>query len=116
MVEKLCQKCGEEFSSKHSGRPKVYCSTTCRRAAEFELRPLHRSIAKLKRSAENLRGWIRAGDDTYIWGWGRPTEALPAVEKELAEARAELANILGKSESKRLDGSKHRLHSPATVR
>jgi hypothetical protein len=51
-----CRKCGQRLpAASGPGRPALYCSTGCRRAAEYELR---RVQAALERAEESLR-WHR---------------------------------------------------------
>ena len=52
MTEKLCLKCRTPLTPTAVGRPSRYCSTGCRRAAEFELRRLQRHLERLERQRE----------------------------------------------------------------
>ena len=53
MVEKLCLKCRKPLES-HGRRPAAdYCSTGCRRAAEFELRRIQRHLERLEAQRES---------------------------------------------------------------
>ena len=48
--------CGQPLEEKSgAGRPATYCSTSCRRAAEFEIRRLDKLLARLEDSLVNLR-------------------------------------------------------------
>lgn len=38
-----CRRCGGDVVQSGSGRPKVYCSSACRRSAEFEIRRVSRA-------------------------------------------------------------------------
>ena len=53
MARETCLKCGEPLQQPATGRPAVYCSTGCRRAAEYELR-------RLQRHLEAVEGELRA--------------------------------------------------------
>ena len=48
MAEKLCLKCRTPLTPTATGRPPSYCSTGCRRAAEYELRRIQRHLERLE--------------------------------------------------------------------
>ncbi len=51
-----CPKCGAPIPDAGGpGRPKIFCSTGCRRLAEYEIRRLNETIGKLEDSARSLR-------------------------------------------------------------
>ncbi|MFN2488797.1 MAG: hypothetical protein ABR529_03470 [Actinomycetota bacterium] len=50
-----CVKCGRELERAATGRPKRYCGTPCRRAAEFELRRIQRQIEDLEHMERTWR-------------------------------------------------------------
>jgi len=61
-----CPKCGGEVPSHEGrGRPSVYCSATCRRLAELEIRRLQRLLEGLerRRSSARLNGWRKDVED-----------------------------------------------------
>ena len=48
--------CGQPLEQKSgAGRPAKYCSTACRRAAEFEIRRIDKLLARLEDRLVNLR-------------------------------------------------------------
>ena len=53
MVEKLCLKCRKPLKPTGVGRPPSYCSTGCRRAAEYELRRIQRHLERLEAQRES---------------------------------------------------------------
>lgn len=60
-----CPKCGGEVQGHEGrGRPSVYCSATCRRLAELEIRRLQRLLEALekRRSLARLNGWRKDVD------------------------------------------------------
>ncbi len=62
-----CPKCGSDVpQSGGVGRPYTYCSTACRRAAEYELRRLQKALEEVEEQARWCRlGWHgRRGTDT----------------------------------------------------
>ena len=53
MVEKFCLKCRTPLTPTAVGRPPSYCSTGCRRAAEYELRRIQRHLERLEAQRES---------------------------------------------------------------
>ena len=48
--------CGQPLTrAAGAGRPAKYCSTACRRAAEFEIRRIYKLLARLEDRLVNLR-------------------------------------------------------------
>lgn len=94
MTEKpTCLKCGRELEdSARSGRPRSWCSTGCRRAAEYELRRLSRRLQALEERASALRHSRDSGRRDWL---GRThAEALGDVEAEVREAEGRLRLLL----------------------
>jgi hypothetical protein len=54
MAEKRCVKCERPLKPTGVGRPPSYCSTGCRRAAEYELRRIQRHLERLEAQRESL--------------------------------------------------------------
>jgi hypothetical protein len=51
-----CLKCGAPLeASNGKGRPKAYCSTACRRAAEMEIKRADQRLGALENDAQNYR-------------------------------------------------------------
>lgn len=79
-----CLKCGAPLETgSGKGRPKAYCSTACRRSAEYEIRRVDQRLAALELDAQN----IRLGRMMILSG--RETEKIE-VEIGLLEARLKL--------------------------
>jgi hypothetical protein len=53
MAGKLCLKCRAPLTPTDVGRPPTYCSTGCRRAAEYELRRIQRHLERLEAQRES---------------------------------------------------------------
>lgn len=93
-----CPTCGREVSQrKKTGRPKSYCSTSCRRSAALEVTRLQRRLTKLedglskaKRDAE--RGYS-FGARVDVFGRG-PQLALADLLADIAEARRRLKSLV----------------------
>ena len=99
-MEKLmkCQTCGTEIEKPATGRPKRYCSTACRRVAEFEIRRLNKRIGRLEERFDDESEQVDAPtpwDDVY----GRnPAARLAAVEKLIRRAETRLKTLLTAAE------------------
>lgn len=79
-----CIKCGAPVHQPATGRPKSYCSTGCRRAAEKEIGRLNDRLAQLEKMAMNCR-----------LGYGMPTPGeLRAIEAEITRAEIRLRDLL----------------------
>lgn len=78
-----CVKCGRPFEQGASrGRPQSYCSTGCRRAAEYEVRRLDKSVDDLERRLATLRLGEFSLDDAEV------------LAKELRRTESRLAELL----------------------
>jgi hypothetical protein len=53
MAEKRCGKCETPLKPTGVGRSPTYCSTGCRRAAEYELRRIQRHLERLEAQRES---------------------------------------------------------------
>ncbi|MGH8593515.1 MAG: hypothetical protein ACREV3_06555 [Gammaproteobacteria bacterium] len=93
MVEKVCKSCGVSLPVNKARRPSDYCSTGCRRAAEFEIRRVNRRLESLETSLSSMR--INPDDElmSMIAGCTR-TERVAAVEAELAMLKARFRELL----------------------
>ena len=80
MTPGTCRKCRRALPvSAATGRPRRFCSTGCRRAAEYELRRLQRQLEEVEEQAR----WCRLG-------WHGRTESQASkylAEQERLEAR-----------------------------
>jgi sugar-specific transcriptional regulator TrmB len=98
MAEKLaCVKCGRPLEKPATGRPPAYCSTACRRLAEYELRRINRRLEKLEGRASRLRHSPDVG--AKDWAGRTHAEALAACEAEIADAEKRLRALLDAAES-----------------
>lgn len=86
-----CVKCRlAEVPANEKGRPNVYCSTVCRRAAEFEVRRIDRHLMRLEERLSNTRS---LNPDLYTKAQLRRDTDL--VEEEIKIAEARLRVLLG---------------------
>ncbi|MGH8645222.1 MAG: hypothetical protein ACREX4_12455 [Gammaproteobacteria bacterium] len=74
-----------------AGRPSEYCSTGCRRAAEFEIRRVNRRLESLETDLSSLR--MCENDFMDVYGRTHP-ERVAAVEAELATLKARFRELL----------------------
>ena len=87
-----CKVCGAELlEPKATGRPPTYCSTGCRRAAEYDVRRCNDVITQLEGRARYLRDPGRIQD---------ANEAAEAefLATEIGEARRRLSELLNDDE------------------
>lgn len=85
---KHCLKCGKSLDeASDKGRPPAYCSLSCRRAAEMEIRRADKRLEALEVDAQN----IRLG---RMMDLGGKEEGKIVDEIKLIEARLKL--LLGK--------------------
>ena len=93
-----CLKCGSNRLTKlATGRPPVYCSVACRRAAEYEIKRLQRHLARLEIEAEDLgQTRLKLGDNL-----GRTHRQQVADNRRaLAEKETRLRDLLRSGISK----------------
>ena len=81
-----CVKCNRPLQRQATGRPASYCSTACRRAAEFEVRRLAAAIERLEGEASHVRLY---GRRSCFWISGDAREAeIRRAEERLRELMA----------------------------
>lgn len=80
-----CKKCGHEIKDiAEIGRPKIYCGTGCRRAAELEIRRLNNLLAELESILSKKRlGWGACG-----------AHDIEVVESEISRQEVRLRTLL----------------------
>ncbi len=89
---KTCRKCGRDLpASTGPGRPRSYCSTGCRRAAEYELRRLQKALEEVE---EQIR-WCRFGFNC------RKESDIPKFDAERIRLEARLREVLDDEEPAR---------------
>lgn len=95
MSSEKCKKCRAEIGHSQSrvGRPKRYCSPSCRRAAEFELRRLNDHLTALEGLLMHVRQAIARRDPMGFDGWGKPALAEVRIAEEIARLEARLKEL-----------------------
>lgn len=93
MSEKVCIKCGQPLPGETTtGRPRVYCSTVCRRAAELEIKRINRRLETLE---ERLSDLLLHGDMGLKDLTGRNhREQMTALKAEIARQEERLRALL----------------------
>ena len=91
-----CVKCGRAVEQPPTGRPRSYCSTACRRTAEFEIRRLVRRIERLDTDLEHLRG-VRDDGIPDVYGHS-PKKRRSLMAEGIKEAEARLRALLDTGE------------------
>jgi hypothetical protein len=89
-----CIRCAAPVTKPATGRPPTYCSTTCRRAAEFELRRCERRLERLEGKASDLRIEGATPD-----GQGWPDKRLARVTLEIERYERRLEALLRRCET-----------------
>jgi hypothetical protein len=91
----MCRQCGETISRRaKAGRPPVYCSTACRRAAGFEVRRLNDHVERLERE---LSEWIMLAPDTATVYGCTVAERREVLSAEITRQQARLRDLLAES-------------------
>lgn len=87
-------RCGEPLTAPDTGRPPTYCSTTCRRSAEYELRRHQQLLLKAQKAEQDARLHNAVGRR----GYGAPNARDAAVaafwEGEVERLSALLDSVL----------------------
>ena len=96
MTSRTCLKCGRAVEQLPTGRPRSYCSTACRRTAEFEIRRLVRRIERLDTDLEHLRG-VRDDGIPDVYGHS-PKKRRALLAQGIREAEARLRALLDTGE------------------
>ncbi len=83
---KTCVKCGAPIEDPAStGRPRIYCTRACQRAAGHEVRRINVLLEKLETQASHAR-----------LGYGsEPAKRIKNLEGEIARQEARLRDLLG---------------------
>lgn len=82
-----CLKCGLQIEEQPTtGRPKIYCSTGCRRSAEHEVRRINALLQKLETDLSNaILG--------RVWA-----DQVSKIEAEILRQEARLRDLLDAAE------------------
>jgi hypothetical protein len=86
MERSTCRKCGADLPARPpgAGRPREYCGTGCRRAAEYEIRRLNSAIEVMEKALRDCRvGWNFRGDHD-----------VPRYREELERLETRMRNLL----------------------
>src|SRR5215218_7948151 len=98
-----CAKCSSPLSQPARGRPKRYCSTACRRAAEFELRRVQKALTTAENEAEAARRTVETRD-AGLAGYGgaltpgRECLALEQASRRVVELEERMRVLLSEGE------------------
>jgi hypothetical protein len=80
-LDRVCRRCGEPFEGSARGRRPLYCSTSCKRAVEFEIRGLRDQLAE----TEDLLVYFENQADSF---------SLRRVDELRDERAAQVAKLL----------------------
>jgi hypothetical protein len=85
-----CVSCGSLLSQPATGRPRVYCSVPCRRAAEYELR----RVQSLLLTAERREQQARAAHELEIYDRASTRRHLKFWTAEVARLKDQQRTLL----------------------
>lgn len=93
MSEKVCcRKCGAALKRPKTGRPPVWCSTACRRAAEYEVKRVNRRLEVLETQRDRL---ISDGDNGMRYMGGRThAQQIKGVQTAINKNEERLRSLL----------------------
>lgn len=88
-----CRVCGAPLERKPVGRPPRYCSTTCRRAAEYALKRHNSHLLRLETQRDTIRR--RLATERLPAAWRRRDEReLALIDESIASHEDELRRLL----------------------
>lgn len=95
MTERRCRKCGRRLPrAEGPGRPPRWCSTGCRRSAEYAVKRLNRRIERLEVRLDDDRGPPNE-KDAFGMGIGpKRSERHEETRATIRELEARLAELL----------------------
>jgi hypothetical protein len=93
-----CLVCGEPLTKPKTGRPPRYCSTTCRRSAEFSIKRLNAHLLQLEARRDHLRRRLQT-DKLYASHRRDLERQVQALDSDCGRYQAELTALIGKGES-----------------
>lgn len=93
-----CRKCACAcaFGANASGRPALYCSTGCRRAAEYELRRIQTRLAMLENQLSDCK---LNRSPIMNWDGTSAEERATHLREVIAEEEARFKALLGSNDS-----------------
>jgi len=91
-----CRYCGLPVSKPRTGRPATYCSTGCRRAAEYDIRRLSRRLEFVERKRDELELVVAIEEVESRGEWQVKRNALmaAALDGQLQRYRDRLRLLL----------------------
>jgi len=94
VTDRTCARCATPLTASSTGRPPSYCSTRCRRAAEYELRRLQRRLETAERERDR---WHRAVHHPAAFGHNADyaRRHLAAFTDEAERLSARLVQLVG---------------------
>ena len=84
---RTCLICGTNIAAKPTGRPPTFCSTGCRRMAEYDIKRLNATIVELEDQARRLRDPARIP-------YSKDAEHAEFIQAEIGDAREKLRELL----------------------
>jgi len=96
MATSACRVCGLATPKPLTGRPRVYCSTGSRRAAEYDIRRLSRRLESVERKRDDLELAIaiQEHESRGEWHAQRNAAMAAALDGQLERFRERLRLLL----------------------
>jgi hypothetical protein len=92
-----CLMCGAPLPpAKPTGRPARYCSTTCRRAAEYALRRTNAHLQRAEMQRDSIQRSLDCGH--YYPSRRAAQREIEVLDAAIARYRAELRQLIGAGE------------------
>lgn len=99
MSKRSCRKCGTELAAREgAGRPPSYCSTGCRRAAEYELRRVQGALESAENRMAHHREYLALRLSCGLQccgGAGKAEVHLSVLDDERARLEERMRLLLG---------------------
>jgi hypothetical protein len=95
-----CVKCGNPLAQPRTGRRAIYCSASCRRSAEFEIRRVQRALEAVERNIRRYQRDVATEDAGFFAEAGWVKAALAESERQRDELEARLLTLLADPSTK----------------
>jgi hypothetical protein len=93
-TDRTCVMCGAVLPRANPvGRPACYCSTTCRRAAEYGLRRVQSHLERVEMQRDSIQRSLDCGH--YYPSRRAAQRELEVLDAAIARYRAELRQLIG---------------------
>ena len=99
---RLCRVCAAPLTIPATGRPPRYCSVTCRRQAEYELKRINLHLSRVEWERDHLRDRLEEGRLSAVTRRAMERR-FERLEADVARYEASLRRLLDYDEPVRLE-------------